>query len=175
MYTHQTCKKIYREQSRTNSYHYPLILLWMLMLSLIEFSNISQFSIVYFKIENVELYCKYIAIRLSDILINQTSPGCLNVYYKSSSRCLDGSVSDSCFHNQNCIQVGGCLTSAAMTHRDTMRKAVRLQKHRGRSLLEDHSVLLGRDRVCPVTFEVTPARMKGCTDGFPVFMLSFLH
>lgn len=108
----------------------------------------------------MELYCKHIAIRLSDILINQTSPGCSNMYYKSSSRWLDGSVSDSCFHSQSCIQVGGCLTSAAMTHRDTMSKAVRLQKGRGRSLLEDHSGRLGRDRVHSVASETTPARMR---------------
>lgn len=97
------------------------------------------------------------------------------MYYKSSSRWLDGSVSDSCFHSQSCIQVGGCLTSAAMTHRDTMSKAARLQKGRGRNLLEDHSGRLGRDRVHSVASETTPARMRGCTDGFPASMLSFLQ
>lgn len=69
----------------------------------------------------------------------------------------------------------GCLASAAMTHRDTMSKAARLQKGRGRNLLEDHSGRLGRDRVHSVASETTPARMRGCTDGFPASMLSFLQ
>lgn len=116
-----------------NKPEHPLVLIRMLLLSLIEFSNTSQFAIVSFKTETIKLYCTHIAIRLPDILTNQTSQGCSNMYYKSSSRWLEGQCQTAAFTAGNNSQVGDCLTSAAMTHRDTIGKAFRLQKKKGRA------------------------------------------
>lgn len=61
------------------------------------------------KIENVEFWCRYITLRLSDILINKTSPDFLNLCYKSSCRHLELPLQQ-LFHSQESSQAGGRLT-----------------------------------------------------------------
>lgn len=144
------------------------------MVSFIEFSNISQLSIVSFWTETIKLSCKHIATRLPDILTHQTSPGCSNMNYKSSSRWLDGQCQTAAFTARNRTQVGGCLTSAAMTQGRNRESNQDTKKSRAGASLKTEQCFLGEVK-CSVTFEVTPARMRGCTDGLPTFTLSFFY